>query len=57
MIFELFEAGEIVSAPLPTAHGPITTDFDRIYALNWLTGEAFEIPLIRKGKRGHHEWH
>lgn len=48
IVVELFEAGEIVSVPIPTPPLSITTDFDRVFALNWLSGIVSEIPVIRR---------
>ena len=47
IIVELFEAGAIVSVPIPTAPLSITTNFDRVFALNWISGKVSEIPIIR----------
>jgi len=47
VVFELFEAGEIVSAAEPTAPFSIATDFDRVFAFHWLTGRVSEIPVNR----------
>lgn len=49
IVVELIEAGEIVSVPIPTAPLSITTKFDRVFALNWLSGAVSEIAVIRGG--------
>jgi hypothetical protein len=47
VVVELAEAGELVSAPDPIAPFPIRTEFDRVFAFNWLTGGVSEILVIR----------
>jgi hypothetical protein len=47
VVVELFEAGEIVSAPDPVSPSSITTAFDRVFAFHWLTGHISEIRILR----------
>ncbi len=46
VVVELFEAGELVSAPDAIAPYTIATEFDRVFALNWLSGRVSEIPVM-----------
>jgi len=47
VVVELFEAGELVSAPDSIAPFSIATEFDRVFAFNWLSGLVSEIPVVR----------
>jgi hypothetical protein len=47
VVVELVEAGEVISANDPIATFPIRTEFDRVFAFNWLTGGISEILVIR----------
>jgi hypothetical protein len=47
VVVELFEAGELVTAPEAIAPFSIVTEFDRVFAFHWLTGRVSEIPVIR----------
>ncbi len=47
VVVELFEAGELVSAPDSIAPFAIATEFDRVFAFNWLSGLVSEIPVMR----------
>jgi hypothetical protein len=49
VVVELVQAGELVSAPDPIASFSIATEFDRVFAFNWLAGRVSEIPVIRGG--------
>jgi hypothetical protein len=50
VVVELFEAGELVSAPDSIAPFSLATEFDRVFAFNWLSGRVSEIPVIRGGR-------
>ena len=47
VVVELFEAGELVSAAEAIAPFSIETEFDRVFALNSVSGSVSEIPVIR----------
>lgn len=47
VVVELFEAGELVSARDSIAPFTLPTQFDRVFAFNWLSGLVSEIPVMR----------
>jgi hypothetical protein len=47
VVVELAEAGELVSVSDPIAPFAIRTEFDCVFAFNWLTGRVSEIAVIQ----------
>ena len=45
VIVKMFEAGELVTAADDITPFTVATAFDRVFALNWLTGRVAEVPV------------